>query len=91
MITLGDFWSSNTIDLYLHCRFYKLADPNNGILKKGREAFLTGCHLRTASKSCGQDQDDDAMLIGAQFCSDSFSSISLEAVKEGVSYSLYAR
>ena len=35
-------------------RFYKLADPNNGILKKGREAFLTGCHLRTASKSCGQ-------------------------------------
>nr|XP_027120139.1 uncharacterized protein LOC113737088 isoform X3 [Coffea arabica] len=106
MITLGDFWSSNTIDLYLHRRFYKLADPNNGILKKGREAFLTGCHLRTASKSCGQarllpteyfvvlldeDQDDDAMLIGAQFCSDSFSSISLEAVKEGVSYSLYAR
>ncbi|XP_027165213.1 uncharacterized protein LOC113765288 isoform X2 [Coffea eugenioides] len=106
MITLGDFWSSNTIDLYLHRRFYKLADPNNGILKKGREAFLTGCHLRTASKSCGQarllpteyfvvlldeDQDDDAMLIGAQFCSDSFSSISLEAVKEEVSYSLYAR
>ncbi|KAL3508164.1 hypothetical protein ACH5RR_033546 [Cinchona calisaya] len=106
MITLGDFWSSNTIDLYLHRRFYNLADPNNGILKKGREVFLTGCHLRTASRSSVQtrllpteyfvvlldeDQDDDAMLIGAQFCSDSFSSISLEAVKEGVSYSLYAR
>lgn len=31
------------------------------------------------------------MLIGAQFCSDSFSSISLDAVNQGVSYSLYAR
>lgn len=38
-----------------------------------------------------QDMDDDAILIGAQFCSDSFSSISLDAVKNGVSYSLYAR
>lgn len=31
------------------------------------------------------------MLLGAQFCSDSFSSISLDAVSEGASYSLYAR
>ena len=38
-----------------------------------------------------QDQDDDAMLLGAQFCSDSFSSISLGAVNQGVAYSLYAR
>lgn len=38
-----------------------------------------------------QDQDDDAVLIGAQFCSDSFSSISLDAVNDGASYSLYAR
>lgn len=38
-----------------------------------------------------QDQDDDAMLLGAQFCSDSFSSISLDAVNQGISYSLYAR
>lgn len=38
-----------------------------------------------------QDLDDDAMLIGAQFCSDSFSSISLDAFNKGVSYSLYAR
>ncbi|CAI9118972.1 OLC1v1020619C1 [Oldenlandia corymbosa var. corymbosa] len=106
MITLGDFWSSNTIDLYLHRRFYKLVDPINGILRKGREVLLTGCHLRTASGSSAQsrllptenfivlldeDQDDDAMLLGAQFCSDSFSSISLEAINEGVSYSLYAR
>lgn len=31
------------------------------------------------------------MLLGAQFCSDSFSSISLDAVKDGTSYSFYAR
>lgn len=31
------------------------------------------------------------MLLGAQFCSDSFSSISLDAVKDGASYSFYAR
>ncbi|GMP76345.1 hypothetical protein CsSME_00033065 [Camellia sinensis var. sinensis] len=106
MLTLGDFWSSSTIDLFLHRRFYNLADPNNGILKKGREIFLTGCYLRSASGGSGssrllpteylvilldEDQDDDAMLLGAQFCSDSFSSISLGAVNQGVSYSLYAR
>ncbi|XP_057471952.1 uncharacterized protein LOC130760587 [Actinidia eriantha] len=106
MITLGDFWSSNTIDLYLHRRFYNLADPNNGILKKGREVFLTGCYLRPAFGGSGyprllpteylvilldEDQDDDAMLLGAQFCSDSFSSISFDAVNQGVSYALYAR
>ncbi|XP_052206407.1 uncharacterized protein LOC127810871 [Diospyros lotus] len=106
MLTLGDFWSSNTIDLYLHRRFYNLTDPNNGILKKGREVFLTGCYLRPASGGSGsprllpseylvilldEDQDDDAMLLGAQFCSDSFSSISLNAVNQDVSYSLYAR
>ncbi|KAF5941539.1 hypothetical protein HYC85_019181 [Camellia sinensis] len=106
MLTLGDFWSSSTIDLFLHRRFYNLADPNNGILKKGREIFLTGCYLRSASGGSGssrllpteylvilldEDQDDDAMLLGAQFCSDSFSSISLDAVNQGVSYSLYAR
>ncbi|GFZ11496.1 nucleic acid-binding proteins superfamily [Actinidia rufa] len=114
MITLGDFWSSNTIDLYLHRRGKKLpppanlagADPNNGILKKGREVFLTGCYLRPAFGGSGyprhlpteylvilldEDQDDDAMLLGAQFCSDSFSSISFDAINHGVSYALYAR
>nr|XP_043608034.1 uncharacterized protein LOC122579848 [Erigeron canadensis] len=106
MLTLGDFWSSNTIDLYLHRRFYDLADLKNGILRKGREIFLTGCYLRTTSRGSGhlrllpteyllilldQDEDDDAMLLGAQFCSDSLSSISLDAVNEGFSYSLYAR
>ncbi|XP_058212651.1 uncharacterized protein LOC131324629 [Rhododendron vialii] len=106
MLTLGDFWSSNTIDLYLHRRFYNLADLSNGILKKGREIFLTGCYLRPGSGGSGnprllptehlvtlldEDQDDDAMLLAAQFCSDSFSSISLDAVNQGISYSLYAR
>ncbi|KAF7837720.1 nucleic acid-binding-like protein [Senna tora] len=106
MLTLGDYWSSNIIDLYLHRRFYNLADLRNGILKKGREVFLTGCYLRTASEGSGhprvlpteylvilldENQDDDAMLLGAQFCSDSFSSISLNGANEGVSYSLYAR
>ncbi|KAL4579255.1 hypothetical protein LXL04_015393 [Taraxacum kok-saghyz] len=103
MLTLGDFWSSNTIDLYLHRRFYDLADLKNGILRKGREIFITGCYLRTTSRECGrlrllpteylliildEDEDDDAMLLGAQFCSDSLSSVSVDA---GVPYSLYAR
>ncbi|XP_022760694.1 uncharacterized protein LOC111306929 isoform X1 [Durio zibethinus] len=106
MLTLGDYWSSNTINLYLHRRYYDLVDPPNGILKKAREVFLTGCYLRTAKEGSGsprllpteylvilldEDLDDDAILIGAQFCSDSFSSISLDAVKNGVSYSLYSR
>ncbi|CAL5198981.1 unnamed protein product [Lathyrus oleraceus] len=106
MLTLGDYWSSNIIDLYLHRRFYDLAGLPSGILKKGREVFLTGCYLRSTTESSGhprllpteylvilldENQDDDAMLLGAQFCSDSFSSISLEAVNKGTSYSLYAR
>lgn len=129
---------------FLNYRYYDLVDPRNGILKKGREVFLTGCYLRTAREGSGcprllpteylvillddvtvklsfscfpcdlndflvmdmgssvhltvavslsllQDQDDDAMLIAAQFCSDSFSSISLDEANSGVSYSLYAR
>ncbi|XP_058076610.1 uncharacterized protein LOC131225162 [Magnolia sinica] len=106
MLTLGDFWSSSTIDLYLHCRYYDLVRPDYGILRKGREIFLTGCHLRSAREGSGhprllpteylvilldEDEDEDAMLLGAQFCSDSFSSISFDAVKDGTSYSLYAR
>ncbi|KAJ7955229.1 Nucleic acid-binding-like protein [Quillaja saponaria] len=107
MLTLGDYWSSNIIDLYLHRRYYDLAEPQNGILKKGREIFLTGCYLRTAAAAgsgyprllpteylvilLDEDQDDDAMLLGAQFCSDSFSSISVDSVDKGASYSLYAR
>ncbi|XP_024995191.1 uncharacterized protein LOC112528403 [Cynara cardunculus var. scolymus] len=106
MLTLGDFWSSNTIDIYLHRRFYDLAELKNGILRKGREILLTGCYLRSTLRGSGhlrllpteylliildEDEDDDAMLLGAQFCSDSLSSISVDAVNEGVSYSLYAR
>ncbi|KAL8481356.1 hypothetical protein ACS0TY_027753 [Phlomoides rotata] len=104
MLTLGDIWSSNTIDLYLHRRFYNIADPKNGILKKGREVLLTGCYLRVSAGSSGcarllpteyfvvlldEDEDDDPVLIRVQFCSDSFSSISLDAVNVGASY--YAR
>ncbi|XP_049364288.1 uncharacterized protein LOC125829054 isoform X2 [Solanum verrucosum] len=100
MLHLGDFWSSNTIDLYLH---RSLADQKNGILKKGREVFLTGCRLRTATGGSGharllpteylvilldEDQNDDAMLLLAQFCEDNFSAISLSDVNRGVSYSL---
>ncbi|KAG4932137.1 hypothetical protein JHK87_046139 [Glycine soja] len=106
MLTLGDYWSSNIIDVYLHRRFYDLTGLQNGILKRGREIFLTGCYLRTATGGSGhprllpteylvilldENQDDDAMLLGAQFCSDPFSSISLDAVNRGASYSLYAR
>ncbi|KAI3916323.1 hypothetical protein MKW98_004764 [Papaver atlanticum] len=110
MISLGDFWSSNTIDLYLHRRYYDLVDPespDNGILKKGREIFLTGCCLRTAAEGSGcrrllpteylvilldENKDEDAMLLGAQFCSDTFSSISHDAVNNsGAAYSFYAR
>ncbi|KAF5465102.1 hypothetical protein F2P56_015134 [Juglans regia] len=106
MLTLGDFRSSNTIDLYLHRRYYDLVDPQNGILKKGREILLTGCYLRTAAEGSGcprllpteylvilldEEEDDDAMLLGAQFCSDTFSSISPDAVKKGDSFSLLAR
>ncbi|KAJ8445698.1 hypothetical protein Cgig2_026025 [Carnegiea gigantea] len=105
MLTLGDFWSSNTIDLYLHRRYYSLAS-DNGILKKGREVFLTGCYLRSAGEGSGylrllpteyfvilldEDQDDDVMLLAAQFCSDSFSSVSRDATNTEVIYSLYAR
>ncbi|KAK4800964.1 hypothetical protein SAY86_021451 [Trapa natans] len=105
MLSLGDFWSSNTIDLFLHRRYYDLVSQT-GILRKGREILLTGCHLRTAEEGSGcmrllpteylvilldEEQDDDAMLLGAQFCSDSFASISMDEGNRGVSYSLYAR
>lgn len=34
-------------------RYYDLVDPQNGILKKGREILLTGCYLRTAAEGSG--------------------------------------
>uniref|UniRef100_A0A1J3JTQ1 Nucleic acid-binding proteins superfamily n=1 Tax=Noccaea caerulescens TaxID=107243 RepID=A0A1J3JTQ1_NOCCA len=106
MLTLGDFWSSNTIDLYLHRRYYELVETQNGILRKGREVLITGCYLRTAREGCGtprllpteylvilldEDADDDTILIGTLFYSDTFSSVSLDAFNSGTSYSLYAR
>ncbi|KAM0984783.1 hypothetical protein ACFX2I_012061 [Malus domestica] len=105
MLSLGDYWSSNTIDIYLHRRYCDLVDPRNGILKKGREIFLTGCYLRPATGGgssyprllpteylvilLDEDDDGDSLLIGAKFYSDSFSSIS--AANKDVPYSLYAR
>ncbi|KAJ4795392.1 Nucleic acid-binding proteins superfamily [Rhynchospora pubera] len=105
MLSLGDLWSSCTIDLYLHRRYYDYVGPN-GILKKGREIFLTGCSLRTATEGSGkarllpteyvvilldEDEDEDAMLLGAQFCTYSFSSISPIDLKNCTFYSFYAR
>ncbi|BAA94981.1 unnamed protein product [Arabidopsis thaliana] len=87
-------------------RYYELVETPNGILRKGREVLITGCYLRTAREGFGtprllpteylvvlldEDQDDDAILIAAQFCSDTFSSVSLDAFNDGASYSLYAR
>ncbi|XP_078445149.1 nucleic acid-binding proteins superfamily isoform X2 [Wolffia australiana] len=106
MLKLGDFWSSCTIDLYLHRRYYNLVHPEHGIFKEGREVFLTGCCLRTGATGSGylrllpteyllilldEDNDEDAMLLGAQFCSDTFSSISANDFKQGTSYSFYTR
>lgn len=34
-------------------RYYDYVGPN-GILKKGREIFLTGCSLRTATEGSGK-------------------------------------
>ncbi|CAN6469044.1 unnamed protein product [Victoria cruziana] len=38
-----------------------------------------------------ENQDEDALLLGAQFCSDSFCSLSYDAAMRGTMYSLYAR
>ncbi|KAJ6772203.1 NUCLEIC ACID-BINDING PROTEINS SUPERFAMILY [Salix koriyanagi] len=86
MLTLGDFRSSNTIDLYLHRRYYDLVDPQKEGC--GSTRLLPTEYLVIL---LDDDQDDDAMLIAAQFCSDSFSSISFNEASTGVSYSLYAR
>ncbi|KAJ7535259.1 hypothetical protein O6H91_12G025300 [Diphasiastrum complanatum] len=107
LVTLGDAWSSNTIDLYLHRRFYDMLDPEGGILRKGRELRLTGCRLRTALPTglgqprllpteylvvlLNEEQDDDALLLGAQFCSDTFSSIELADCLLDSNYCFYAR
>lgn len=105
MLTLGDMWSTSTIDLYLHRRYYNYIGQH-GILKKGREVVLTGCCLRTAMEGSGharilpteymvilldEDQDEDAMLLAAQFCAYSFSSMMLDENRNDVSYSFYAR
>ncbi|KAI3751848.1 hypothetical protein L2E82_22939 [Cichorium intybus] len=70
------------------------------LLSKGWEIFLTRCYLRTTSRRLrllpteylliilDEDEDDDTMLLGAQFCSDSLSSVSVDAQ---VSYCLHAR
>ncbi|XP_073106708.1 uncharacterized protein [Elaeis guineensis] len=77
MLSLGDLWSSCTIDLYVHRRE---GSSKPGLLPTEYLVILLD-----------EDQDEDAMLLGAQFCSDSFSSISLDAIRDGASYSFYAR
>ncbi|KAK3148859.1 hypothetical protein QOZ80_3AG0209640 [Eleusine coracana subsp. coracana] len=104
MLTLGDMWSASSIDVYLHRRYYDFIGEH-GILKKGREVMITGCCLRTAIEGSGharilpteymvilldEDQDEDAMLLAAQFCTYSFSS-TLEESRNDVPYSFYAR
>uniref|UniRef100_A0A0E0KL45 Cell division control protein 24 OB domain-containing protein n=1 Tax=Oryza punctata TaxID=4537 RepID=A0A0E0KL45_ORYPU len=105
MLTLGDMWSTSTIDLYLHRRYYNYIGQH-GVLKKGREVMLTGCCLRTAMEGSGharilpteymvmlldEDEDEDAMLLAAQFCTYSFSSMMLDENRNNISYSFYAR
>lgn len=38
-----------------------------------------------------QDEEEDAIFIVAQLCSDTFSSVSIGDFNNGTSYSLYAR
>ncbi|KAG8098859.1 hypothetical protein GUJ93_ZPchr0013g37946 [Zizania palustris] len=105
MLTLGDMWSTSTIDLYLHRRYYKYIEQH-GVLKKGREVMLTGCCLRTAMEGSGharilpteymvmlldEDEDEDALLLAAKFCTYYFSSMLLEENRNNISYSFYAR
>uniref|UniRef100_A0A0E0P3I3 Cell division control protein 24 OB domain-containing protein n=1 Tax=Oryza rufipogon TaxID=4529 RepID=A0A0E0P3I3_ORYRU len=105
MLTLGDMWSTSTIDLYLHRRYYNYIGQHD-VLKKGREVMLTGCCLRTAMEGSGharilpteymvmlldEEEDEDAMLLAAQFCTYSFSSMMLDENRNNISYSFYAR
>ncbi|KAH1094070.1 hypothetical protein GLYMA_14G110000v4 [Glycine max] len=40
----------------LSSRFYDLTGLQNGILKRGREIFLTGCYLRTPTGGSGHSR-----------------------------------
>lgn len=46
-------WNAINFCGILYVRYYDLVDPSSGILKKGREVFLTGCYLRTAREGSG--------------------------------------
>lgn len=52
-IKLLSLYSTNKFVMLSLCRCYDLVDSPNGILKKAREIFLTGCYLRTAKEGCG--------------------------------------
>ncbi|KAL2614116.1 hypothetical protein R1flu_025808 [Riccia fluitans] len=107
LVTLGDSWSFNSIEFYLHRKFYDLVDSTSAILRKGREIRLTGCQLRDALTEgkvaprllpteyviilLDEEQDEDLYLLGAQFCSDNFSSIQTSSVRAGMEYYFYAR
>ncbi|XP_024542647.1 uncharacterized protein LOC9634852 [Selaginella moellendorffii] len=89
LLTLGDLSSGNTVDHYLHRKFFDMVQDEEGTIKRGRDLRMTGCRLRVGAGSCAprllptehlvvlldEDQEHDAMLLGAQFLSDTFSSI----------------
>lgn len=107
ILTLGDAWSTCNIDLYLHRKFYDLIDEQRGVLRKGRELRLTGCRLRTAVVAgssqtrllpteylvviLDEEQDEDAVLLGARFYSDIFSNIHVDLLEAGTEFCFYAR
>ncbi|CAM6095220.1 unnamed protein product [Calypogeia fissa] len=107
LLTLGDAWSFNTIEMYLHSKFYDLVDDKEGLLKKAREIRLTGCRLNNAPNwgsvpprllptellvvVLDDEQEEDIVLLGAKFCNDYFSSIQLSNIKAGTDFFFYAR
>ncbi|EFJ17653.1 hypothetical protein SELMODRAFT_420948 [Selaginella moellendorffii] len=97
LLTLGDLSSGNTVDHYLHRKFFDMVQDEEGTIKRGRDLRMTGCRLRVGAGSCaprllptehlGEDQEHDAMLLGAQFLSDTFPSIQRGAAGD---YHIYA-
>ncbi|XP_024530716.1 uncharacterized protein LOC9646035 [Selaginella moellendorffii] len=102
LLTLGDLSSGNTVDHYLHRKFFDMVHDEEGTIKRGRDLRMTGCRLRVGDGSCAprllptehlvvlldEDQEHDAMLLGEQFLSDTFPSIQRGAAGD---YHIYAK